>query len=160
MKKIRIFIFLAFLFVTWGWLALNFLSEGRVWAALFAVLPFLALILLFIFPEKMLVDLSPRLESDSQDGVVLSDKVSRDAFPSSEGDSIGEFFETERQYHLRMAKWWFVGFLFLPQAIALAFWFDDKEGFSTAVMFAGILFGIPCFLKCLGSLYKALRAKG
>jgi hypothetical protein len=67
--------------------------------------------------------------------------------------------ETERQYHLKMAKWWFCSSLVLPVAISLAYAFEKYEGFVVATLFAGFLLGVPCFLKGIGSLFNAARSK-
>jgi len=116
---------------------INFLSGGNTWAALFASLPFIAFILLIISPR---------------------DGPGHFAF-THEIVPIGESEETERQYHLKMAKWWFVGSLSFPLCIALAFLFSKYEGFAVVTMFVGIMLGIPCFLKLLGSLIQAVRAR-
>ena len=67
--------------------------------------------------------------------------------------------ETERQYHLKMAKWWFVGSLAFPLAMSLAYIFENHQGFMVASIFTGFLIGVPCFLKCLGSLFNAARSE-
>ncbi|TQV74233.1 hypothetical protein FKG94_16640 [Exilibacterium tricleocarpae] len=137
MKKIRAIILLAFPFLCWGALTTYFLSQGNAWAATFASLPFIAFVLLVAFPRAGLGHF---------------------AFTHEIGP-VEEVEETQRQYHLKMAKWWFAGSLLFPVCIALAFLFSKFEGFALVTMFVGIILGIPCFLKCLGSLYQAIRAR-
>ena len=65
--------------------------------------------------------------------------------------------ESERQYHLKMAKWWALGALSLPLSLFLIFLYEKYMGFVVTMVFLGFLFGIPCILKCIGSLYKAFQ---
>ena len=68
--------------------------------------------------------------------------------------------ESERQYHLRMARYWFLGSLVFPATIALAYVFEKKyQEVVIAGVFAGFLIGVSCFLKGIGSLYHAGRQK-
>ena len=116
---------------------ISFLIQGNAWAATFASLPFIAFIFLLVSPFK---------------------GPGHFAFTRELGP-IEEIEETEKQYHFKMAKWWFLGSLSFPICLALAFLFSKFEGFAVVTMFVGIMLGIPCFLKFLGSLISAFRAK-
>ena len=137
MKKLRTIILFILPFICWGALALHFLNQGNAWAATFAALPFLAFIFLIVSPFK---------------------GPGHYAFTNEVGPKHEEE-ETERQYHFKMAKWWFLGSLLFPFCIATSFVFSKYEGFAVVTMFVGIMLGIPCFLKGLGSLFLAVRSK-
>ena len=111
--------------------------QGNIWAATFASLPFVAFIFLIISPFR---------------------GPGHFAFTSEIGPTQEEE-ETDRQYHLKMAKWWLLGSMAFPFCIALSFLFSKYEGFAVVTMFVGIMLGIPCFLKFLGSLFQAIRVK-
>jgi hypothetical protein len=121
----------------WGGLTFNFIKEGNAWGAFFASLPFIAFVLFVLFPGR-----GPGFFAFAQ-------KFG----PAQKND------ETERQYHLKMAKLWFIGALIFPVTYALAYVFEKYQGFVIVSVFAGILLGIPCFLKGIGSLYSAGKSK-
>ena len=137
MLQLRDILFLILMIICWGGLTFSFIKDGNVWAAFFASLPFIAYIL---------VTISPR----SGPGFF--------AFTYPLGPK-EEVEESERQYHLKMAKWWLIGFLTLPIGLLLPFCFNVDESFMLIAMFIGVIFGIPCFIKLLGSLYHASRAQ-
>jgi hypothetical protein len=137
MKTLRAIILFALPFICWGVLAINFLNQGNAWAATFASLPFIAFVFFVVSPHR---------------------GPGHFAFTREIGP-VEQEEETEKQYHMKMAKWWFAGSLSFPVCIAIAFSFSKYEGFAVAAMFVGIILGIPCFLKLLGSLFHAIRAK-
>ena len=137
MNRTRAIIFLLFATLCWGGLTVNFVMQGNGWAATFASLPFIAFALFLVSPFK-----GPG-----------SFAFIQELGPVQEGD------ETYRQYHFRMAKYWFSASLLFPVSLVAAYLFEKYQTFVIACMFAGFLFGVPCFLKGLGSLYNGIRAK-
>lgn len=113
------------------------LYQGNTIQAFFWALPVLAIILAFVFPGA------------GPGHFALT----------HEFGPVHQVEETERQYHLKMAKWWFVSSLVFPLSVSLAYIFEHYEDFVVVSMFAGILLGVPCFLKGLGSLFNAARSK-
>ena len=137
MERLRSFLFFASPFACWGVLATYFFIQGNVWAAFCASFPFVAFVLFLAFPRS-----GPGYFAFRYDiGPV-----------EKEGESA-------RHYYLRMAKWWFLGSLSFPLSMVLALWTKGHDGMLIAIMFAGVMFGIPCFLKCLGALCLAARSK-
>ena len=137
MNKVR-FYFQVLLFLAIGpGVVVVHLYQGNTIQAFFWVLPVLAIILAFIFPGA------------GPGHFALT----------HEFGPVHEEEKTERQYYLKMAKWWFFGSLVFPLAVSFAYIFENHQGFVVASMFAGFLLGVPCFLKGLGSLFNAARSK-
>lgn len=105
--------------------------------ATLAALPLIALLLFVLFPNKGLGSY---------------------AFTHELGP-VQEEEESERKFYLRQAKWWFLASLIFPGSLALAYIFEKNIPFVIICVFAGFLIGVPCFLKGLGSLYDAVKAK-
>lgn len=137
MKMLRAITLFALPFACWGALTIHFLNQGNAWAATFASLPFIAFVFFVVSPIS---------------------GPGHFAFTQEIGP-VQQEGETETQYRLKMARWWFAGSLSFPASIAIGFVFSEYEGFAAATMFAGTMLGIPCFLKFIGNLFHAIRAK-
>ena len=132
----RVILILVISVLCWGGLTFNFVKDGNLWAAFFASLPFIAFLFSFFKPTRK-----------------LSFFVLSHQFNVIEKEGM-----TERRVHFKMAKLWFLCSMVLPISFMLSFIFQKNEGFVIGCMFIGILLGIPCFLKAVGSLYSAIRA--
>ena len=113
------------------------LYQGSTVVAFFWSLPTIAIILAFLFP-----------------GVGPGHFALTHEFGPTQEDG-----ESERHYHLKMAKWWFLGSLILPLSVLAAYVFQPPDEYVALGFLIGILLGIPCFLKFLGGLFNAARAK-
>jgi hypothetical protein len=71
---------------------------------------------------------------------------------------IREVDESEKQFLLKMAKWWFLGFITSLLPLLIAFFFPGQSGVFVGVGgMVAIILGIPCLIKCFGSLFKAIK---
>lgn len=137
MNKVRFCLQLLYLLVLGPGFVLYNLYQGNAIQATLWSLPLLAIILAIIFPGA-----GPgHFAVTYQFGPVRQ-----------EG-------ETERQYHLKMAKCWFLGSLTIPLGVFSVYLFESVNSFVVFGIFAGFLFGVPCFLKGLASLFQAARSK-
>jgi hypothetical protein len=73
--------------------------------------------------------------------------------------------ESESAWQLRLSGWWFSGALVLPFSLSVVWLSDQQPLFGTYTDTVMPLFVVPlpvlgfaCFLKCMGSLFKAARS--
>ncbi|WP_045856746.1 hypothetical protein [Teredinibacter purpureus] len=137
MKKIFSILPFSIPFLCWGALSVWYLYQGNVFSASLACLPFIAFIFFIISPHS---------------------GPGNFAFTKQMGP-VREEDETERQYHLKMAKWWLYGFTTAPLSYLMIFFFEQYVGLVVVFALLGTVFGIACLLKFVGSLYNAVRAK-
>jgi hypothetical protein len=136
MKKLFLILLFSLPFLCWGALSVWFFYQGNAFSAFLACLPFVAFVLFIISP---------------------SSGLGYFAFTKEMGP-IREDSESERRYQLKMAKWWFYGFITAPLSFVIIYMFEQYVGVVVVFGLLGSIFGIACLLKCIGSLYKALRA--
>ena len=122
--------------IAWRYLTYRFIDKGNTWAAIFALIPFIAFVLYLISPNK---------------------GPGSFAFRAELGPDIKKEEESSKQYHLRMAKWWFLGSLTFPLSILIVYTFNGQMGITVPFSFLGILFGIASFFKGIGSLLYAKK---
>jgi hypothetical protein len=74
---------------------------------------------------------------------------------------IKEENESEKQFHLKMAKWWFFGFItsLLPLLLLSLLPRLQGELIEGGIAIVAFIIGFPCFIKLIESLINAFKAK-
>ncbi len=136
MSIVKFILIVVLLFTFGGVTTWYFLSQSGALVATLWALPFVAILLALVFPGW------------GPGYLALAEEFG----PTPEK------FETERQYHLQMAKWFGIGALILPIGSAISATFHKSTGISVIAAFAALILGVPFLIKCIGSLLKAWRA--